>query len=53
LHDRVRLVVAPLVKVALHDASFALSARIAAARATGRVEGLLGRPLTTKHLTWL
>jgi len=53
LRDQLRLVLAPLVKVSTHDASLALSARVAAARAVGRIEGLAGRPLHGRKLTWL
>lgn len=53
MRDQVRLVLAPLLKMATYDASLALSARIAAARAVGRIEGLAGRPVHGRKLTWL
>lgn len=53
LHDRVRLVVAPLLKAPALDDSLRLALRLALARSLGRVEGLTGRRLPgSKEPQW-
>lgn len=53
-HDRVKILLAPLVKATTHDPSLKLSLRLSFARSAGRLEGLTGRrfPLS-KDLGWL
>lgn len=50
LGDRVRLLVAPLVKAPLLDPSLRLSLRLSVARSLGRWEGLTGRRLLGRPL---
>ena len=54
LHDRLRLLAAPLVKGLSHDPSPRVSLRVALARTVGRLEGLTGRRLRgSGEQTWL